>query len=128
MKINKLFFILFFFISCEQKVDYRIGKNPKFAGNQLSDAIRNKEQFNSLKPLVSDEETAIKVAEPILFKIYGQEKIKEERPYEINKVNNYWIINGTMKNSQFGILKFGGTFNIIIDSNNGEIIQVTHGK
>ncbi|REC71728.1 MULTISPECIES: YbbC/YhhH family protein [Epilithonimonas] len=128
MKLNILFFSLIFFISCEQKVDYYIGENSRFASNQLSDAIKNKQQFNSLKPLITDEETAVKVAEPILFKIYGQEKIKEERPYEINKVNNYWIINGTMENSELGTLKFGGTFNIIIDSNNGEVIQVTHGK
>ena len=72
---------------------------------------------------INDEVSAISVAEPILFSSYGKENILKQRPYKIGKVQNYWVIYGT-----FNSLGFGGVFEIIIDSKNGKIVRLTHGK
>jgi len=67
--------------------------------------------------------TAISVAEPILFSIYGKDNITKQRPYEIYFIDNYWVIAGTLPKGYLG-----GTFLIIIDSKDSEIIRITHGK
>lgn len=73
--------------------------------------------------VISNEEVALKYAELILFDIYGKDNIIEQRPYEINLTNEYWIIQGRLKED----IK-GGTFLIIFNSKNGKIIKLTHGK
>ena len=72
---------------------------------------------------VRDKETAVIIAETILFKIYGMGNIIKQRPYEINQIDNYWVLNGTLSQNMLG-----GTFLIILNSKNGEIIKLTHGK
>ena len=87
----------------------------------LNDAIKENKTFeNNILP---DEITAIKVVEPILFRIYGKENILKQRPYEIIKQNDYYIINGTMKKPAPG-----GVFVIIINSKNAKIIELIHGE
>jgi len=40
--------------------------------------------------LVPDKETAIKVAEVILFRLYGEEDIVTQRPYKVKKEDDIW--------------------------------------
>ena len=65
---------------------------------------------------------AIEYAEMILFKVYGKEHIISERPYNIYNIRGFWYIDGTLKE------KLGGTFEIIFNSKNGQIIRLCHGK
>lgn len=73
--------------------------------------------------LLKNKEAAIKVAEPLLFSVYGKNNIKEQRPYEIYLIDNYWVISGSLREG-----RVGGTFLIIIDGTNSKIIRLTHGK
>lgn len=73
--------------------------------------------------VIADKETAINVAEEILFKIYGKDNIIMQRPYETNFIDGYWILNGTLPKEMLG-----GTFLIIINSKNGQVIKLTHSK
>jgi hypothetical protein len=73
--------------------------------------------------LITDKETAIAMAEPLLFKIYGKEEIESERPYEVYLIDGYWYISGTLPKGYLG-----GTFIIIINSINGEVIRLIHEK
>lgn len=73
--------------------------------------------------VIKDSLTAIAVAEPVLFGIYGKDQITKQRPYEIYFIDNYWIISGTLPTGYVG-----GTFLMIIDSKDSKIIRVTHGK
>ena len=120
--------VLFLFIlafSCNKEK----ALNPSFEKIKLSDKEILKE-INDCKLFeidkekeINDEVSAISVAEPILFSSYGKENILKQRPYKIGKVQNYWVIYGT-----FNSLGFGGVFEIIIDSKNGKIVRLTHGK
>lgn len=73
--------------------------------------------------IIKTKETAISVVEPILFDLYGKENIINQKPYKASNIRNYWIIEGSLPKDYLG-----GTFFIIVDSRNGEIIKITHGK
>lgn len=95
--------------------------NTKHAKSELESALIE----NEILPdkVISDSETAVEVAESILFELYGKENIVKQRPYDVNYIDNYYIINGTLP-----IYKMGGTFLIIINSKDGKVIKLTHGK
>jgi hypothetical protein len=98
--------------------------DKSYAKQQLELALKDTIQPNAINDqVIIDSSIVIKVIEPILFKIYGKEHIIEQRPYDISFIDKYWIINGTMKE-----VHPGGTFLIIVDSRNGQIIKLIHGE
>ena len=97
-----------------------------FAEKELKLALSKESQHNVINNksvLIKDSLTAINVAEPILFSIYGKENIESEKPYETYLIDNYWVIAGTLPEDSLG-----GTFLIIIDSRNSKVLKITHGK
>ncbi|WP_188051733.1 YbbC/YhhH family protein [Flavobacterium sp. GP15] len=122
-KIILMFFVIMQ-ISCNQVLHNKLGieNAKKELENALNDttklAILDKNEL-----LIKEENTAIKVAEPILFEIYGKSKIEDEKPYEAYLINNYWVINGTINR-----FSFGGAFSIIIDARNSKVVNVIHYK
>ncbi|MEY2692909.1 MAG: hypothetical protein RIT03_1300 [Bacteroidota bacterium] len=123
----KIAFIGLLFISltsCGQTKSDRTQFGVEYAKSELKDALYNKKEKQILvDTVIKDKETATIVAEAILFKIYGKDKITKQRPYEINQINNYWVLNGTLPKNMLG-----GTFLIIINSTNGQIVKLSHGK
>lgn len=118
-------FILILILSCNKEV-----ANPSFEKIKLSDKeilkkINDSTLHNAIgkDELITDEKTAISIVEPLLFSIYGKENIVKQRPYKIGKVQNYWVVSGS-----FNSIGFGGVFEIIVNSKNGEIVRLTHGK
>lgn len=73
--------------------------------------------------VIPDEATAIAVAEPILFKIYGRDQIIGEKPYTISSVDGYWMLSGSLAKGYLG-----GVFFIILSAKDGRVIKLTHGK
>lgn len=101
------------------------------------DVFNNKNQrvIDCSNCLVKSEKTAVQLAEILLFQAYGEDKIKEERPYDIELVDNKtWIITGTLNDGKLsrllygGVPKFGGTFEIKINAKDAQIIYMTHYK
>jgi hypothetical protein len=92
----------------------------------IKESITDKSLHNVLnlnKPIIKDSITAISVAEPILFGLYGKKTILSEKPYSIHHIDNYWMISGTLPKGSLG-----GTFLIIIDEMDCKVIRITHGK
>ena len=121
-----LILLTFTICACGQKKSDRSVIGKSHAEQELTSALTNKSQHNFIdnkRIIIKDSLTAINIAEPILFSIYGKENIIKERPYEIYLIDNYWIIKGTLPEDWDG-----GTFLIIIDSRNCKIIRITHGK
>ncbi|WP_321439067.1 YbbC/YhhH family protein [uncultured Bacteroides sp.] len=74
------------------------------------------------RDIVPNEETAMKIAEVILFSIYGQ-KVYASRPYCIELRNGVWIIEGTLpKGCQ------GGVPYVEIQKKDGKVLKVIYGK
>ncbi len=112
--------------SCEESKSDRNILGKKIAEQELNASLNDSLRHNLIDNntiILKDSITIISIAEPILFSIYGKENIINQRPYEMYLINNYWIIMGTLNTNQKG-----GTFQIIIDSRNCEIINITHGK
>lgn len=85
--------------------------------------------------LIKTEQKAVETAEDVLFKIYGESKIIDERPYNIELVDNKkWIVTGSLNNNLFEnilfsfIPRFGGCFEIMLDAKTAGVINVTHYK
>lgn len=124
MKNFLLSLLLITVSSCAQNKRLVLGEEN--AKEELKIALSKKSQHNVVdykRIILKDSTTAIKIAEPILFDIYGKENIEKQRPYEIYLLENYWIISGTLPEGYMG-----GTFLIIIDARNSQIIKITHGK
>ncbi|MFA9213994.1 MAG: YbbC/YhhH family protein [Candidatus Methylacidiphilales bacterium] len=116
----------FILIACEQTKNHRIILGKEYAEQEIKSLLIDKHQHNVIDNktvIIKDSLTAITVAEPILFSIYGKDNITKQRPYEIYFIDNYWLITGTLPSGWKG-----GTFLIIIDSRNSKIIRITHGK
>lgn len=73
---------------------------------------------------LNNEETAIRVAESILFNIYGKDRILEQKPYQVHQIDSVWVINGTLPVTYTN----GGTFFIVLNKKDGRVISVSHGK
>ncbi len=86
-------------------------KNHKYTGSQPD------------KKKLAKIEDVIAVAEPALFSIYGDETVKKEMPYVIQKYKDKWFVHGYIpKNS------LGGVFEIFIDAETSQIESVIHGE
>jgi hypothetical protein len=118
--------LTFTLTACGQPKGDRTILGKSYAEQELKSALTDKSQHNVIDNktvIIKDSLTAINIAEPILFSIYGKDNITQQRPYEIYFIDNYWVITGTLPNEYAG-----GTFLIIIDSKDSKIIKITHGK
>jgi hypothetical protein len=100
--------------ACGQSIEKRTILGKSYAEQELKSALTDKSQHtiieNKTEP-IKDSLTAIKIVDPILFRIYGKKNIVQQRPYEIYLIDNYWVIIGTLP-----VDTEGGTFLIIMDS------------
>ena len=72
---------------------------------------------------VSDEEIAMKMAELIAKKIYGDARVDAQKPFQAALNGEVWKISGTIPPNFLG-----GTFEVYLSKVDGRIIRVTHGK
>jgi hypothetical protein len=73
------------------------------------------------EPVIKDKETAIAVAEPMLFRKFGRKNIQSQRPYKIVQIDHHWIIQGALPEDNDG-----GVFEITLDAYNRRIIKMSH--
>lgn len=121
-----IFLLSVVLLACTQKYVKGNSQEKSLVEIKLNDALKDSTGHNCIdnkRVIIANEETAINVVEPILFGIYGKDNITKQRPYKADLMRDYWIIEGSMPKDQLG-----GTFLIILDSRNGEILKITHGK
>jgi hypothetical protein len=108
------------FCSAQEKSANRDSYLRELVKNSLRNKITKQILVDKIVP---DKETAVAVAESILFRIYGKAQIIGEKPYNVDLVNDYWILSGTLPEGYLG-----GTFLIILSAKDGRVIKLTHGK
>ena len=131
MKYKIFFSIIFVFLSFYnscfgQEISERSILGKENAEYQLREVIANNKLHNLINSeniLIKNQDILIKIIEPILFEIYGDKNIEKQKPFEINDFVNHYVVNGTLEKN-----KKGGTFLIIIDKRNCQILKITHGK
>jgi hypothetical protein len=72
--------------------------------------------------LVPDKQTAIKIAEAVLFRLYGEKTIKLQRPYVVKEDDYIWWISGTLPKDTFG-----SVFRIGISKHTAAVLHLTIG-
>jgi hypothetical protein len=102
---------------CSQQFDYVINNN--LSSSDYSDI----ESYFPKEGIVPTAEIAVRIAESVLYNIYGKEHIEEEKPFFVNLENDIWLIEGRLEDDYKG-----GVAYIEIRKSNGEILKVTHGK
>ena len=122
----KVFIILLFLnigiITAQEFEKYSHSRT--YAEKQLEIALLNNADRNRMtEKLFPTEEIAVKYAELVLFKKFGEELIEFEKPYRIFFIDDYWIIMGTLPKGYKG-----GVFHIIFDSVNGQVKRIYHTK
>lgn len=118
--------LLLLLTACTEPGDNRIFLGKAAAERQLEIALKDSSGHNVIDGktvILKDSTSAISVAEPILFGMYGKDNITNQQPYEIHHLDSYWVIEGTLDENTKG-----GTFLIILDSRTGEVVRLTHGK
>jgi hypothetical protein len=120
---SALLVFIFPFFCCGQNFNGRTVLGEKNARQAIKKALTDKDNKQFYDTLIKDKQTAIAVAEPILFKIYGKKNITDQKPYECYLIDGYWYICGTLSKGWLG-----GVFEIIISSEDGKVIKLIHGK
>jgi hypothetical protein len=125
---NILAFI--FFISSlntfGQMKNQRLFLGESHAREELKNTLSDKTLHNVLnhkEVIIKDSKSAINIAESIVFGIYSEQTIVDQKPYEAYLIDDYWVISGTLPK---GIR--GGTFMIIMDARDCKVIRITHGQ
>src|SRR5262245_16967791 len=80
------------------------------------------ELFERKGGLVPNREIAIRIAEAILFPIYGEKNIREQRPYQVNLKGGKWTIDGAPPPPGMT----GGNFHIIILQRDARVVEIGH--
>ena len=122
-KVLQILLILVFSSSFAQSKNPDLERARKFVEESLNDKTAHNVIVKKTSQHLLEKQTIIKIAEATLFQIYGKENILRQKPYKTYRINNFWLIEGTL---QEGFK--GGVFQIIIDDRTGEIKRITHGK
>ena len=72
---------------------------------------------------VPTAEAAVKLAESLWFRIYGQELITKQKPFKATLREGLWHVSGTRPEIQPG-----GLAKAVIRQSDGKIIEISHGK
>ena len=124
--IQVAFCLSFCYTAIAQNSVQHNSEHRKIAENTLELALSKKAEHNIINPhaqLIKDTITALTIAETILFSIFDKTSILNQKPYEIHHITNYWVIFGTLPKEYIG-----GTFLLILDDRNAEVLTITHGK
>ena len=69
--------------------------------------------------VVANKETAIRIAEAILFPVYGESAIRGQQPYQVTLKDGKWIVDGTVRPGFAG-----GSFHIIILQRDARVVKI----
>ena len=84
-------------------------------------------QMPNLRPkegYVPDAATANKIADAVLVAMFGEDYVKNERPFSAVLNNGTWVIHG----KTFDEPHPGGSVEIKIDKRSASVLSVTRGK
>jgi len=73
--------------------------------------------------VVADKETAIRIAEAILFPVYRENAIRGHWPYQVTSNDGKWTVDGTVAPPGH----VGGRFHIIILQSDGCVLEIGYG-
>jgi hypothetical protein len=79
--------------------------------------------YEPAEGFVPDADTAAKITEIILVRIYGETQTNLEKPLKATLRGDVWIVKGTMPPNMLG-----GIAEVRISKRDGRILYLTHGR
>jgi hypothetical protein len=96
----------------------------------LSASAQDTRQVNA--PRIPDQETALKIAEPLLVKTYGRKQIDSEKPLSAVLAEGVWSVYGTLgcSDGKGGRTNMcvGGVATIKLRQRDGKVLSIFHTK
>jgi hypothetical protein len=103
----------------------------------LAQTQRTKERPPQPQNIVPDEKTAIAVAEAVFTPIYGEEQVRNERPFHASLKNGIWTVRGTFNHTGIQVsvgsappkevpIAVGGVATIQIFKSSGCVQSIVH--
>jgi hypothetical protein len=125
MKLN-FKFILFIALAAFTVSHCQIGRRNLYSSYnywkiELPSILADTSKQFYVDTLITNEKTALAIAEPILVAKYGQKHIDRDKPLVAIRVDNYWIVDGTLPRGWVG-----GTATVILRATDGKVMKLTH--
>jgi len=89
-----------------------------------NDAPASSHSYIPQQGFVPDEATAIRIAEAVLFPVYGVDQIKREEPFTVTLEGDIWTIEGKPLPRDV----VGGVVFLQISKTDARVMRMTHGK
>lgn len=119
-----LFLMTAIICGCERKRDFVM--DPTLQRQYLNDSTFYVIPDNWTGEVKTAEE-AFCIAIPVLEEGFGKEDVNHQKPFIINLIDDIWVIEGTLHQSNAEII-YGGTAYIEIKKSNGAILKIVHGE
>lgn len=123
-----LFILLSFsFEGIAQKNFVESPSGKQVAQSQLNQTLFSERVGNVVNPkssLIKTDQTAVAVAEPLLFSIYGEKTTVDSRPYDVQKIDNCWIVLGKSAREAAG--SGGGYFLTILNEMDSRVVRMDY--
>ena len=123
LQLTGLFFWLLLSVSaCGQSTSQKPKpEREKWLAEMLKEPVKERVL---VQPVIRNEQMAVAVAEALAFNVYGEEQIKQERPYHTELINGcYWVITGTLPKGYDG-----GVFEVVLKAEDGQVVRLLHSK
>jgi len=114
--------VIGFFLMGIMSAPILLGQTPGSTPISTKDLSGNDRYPLPKEGLVPDKETAIKIAEAVLVRVYG-DGITRQRPYVVREDDYIWWISGTLPKDHFGQV-----FNIGISRHTAAVLRLTVGE
>ncbi|MBC6698508.1 NTF2 fold immunity protein [Hymenobacter sp. BT190] len=116
--------------AAQEYINSRLMLGREFAGKCLQAALADSAQQKAIAkrwrlPMASlpDTTAALGAIEPLLFRVYRKKVIEQQKPYEIYRIEDYWVISGTLPYGHVG-----GVFIAVVDVRNSRVLELIHGQ
>jgi len=98
--------------------------HPKIAAALAHEDQAKPHSYRPPQGFIPDEKAAIRVAEAVLFPVYGEDQIRSEEPFKVMLSGEVWTIEG----KDLPPDTVGGVVLLQISKVDGRVIRMTHGK
>ena len=122
--LTSLFFLLLFSASTygQSTSQDRKEKMEQWLAKTLKEPVAERMDVQSV---IKDEQMAVVIAEAYAFGIYGEDEIKQQRPYHVELISGHWRVSGSRPKDRRVL---GGVFNIVLDAKDGRVVLLRHTK
>jgi hypothetical protein len=96
-------------------------KLPHVASGTMTDRGLDYKVPGPKEGYVPDKDTAIKIAEVILIRLYGERDVTSQKPYVVTEDENIWWVCGTLKKDELG-----SSFSIAISRQTAAVLYLEH--